>query len=317
MSARGRFAPSPTGALHLGSAAAAVLAWASARSAGGRFVLRIEDLDAERMRPGLTDAMIDDLRWLGLSWDEGPDCSGPHEPYVQSLRGELYAAAIELLDGKGLLYPCDCSRAEIRRVASAPHAGDEGPRYPGTCRYKDPARRDHRRPPGRRLAVPTGARQTIHDRARGRIEEVVSEQTGDFVLQRGDGVYAYQLAVVVDDLAMGITEVVRGVDLIGSAPRQAMLARLLGGVPPETTHVPLVVGIDGERLAKRAAGVPIGEQRRGGRDPRDLVRRIARAYGQPVGDAADPLAALAEVYNPRMFPDVSIPVARLTSSGAR
>lgn len=309
MTARGRFAPSPTGALHLGSAAAAVLAWASARSGGGRFVLRVEDLDAERMRPGATEQMLDDLRWLGLDWDEGPDVGGPSGPYLQSERGELYRAALELLDARGLAYPCDCSRAEIRRAASAPHEGEEGPRYPGTCRERRD--RTFRRPPAQRLAVPVSARVAIVDRAAGRIEEDVAACSGDFVLVRGDGVFAYQLAVVVDDLAMGITEVVRGVDLLGSAPRQALLATLLGGEPPATTHFPLVVGDDGARLAKRDRGVPIADQRSAGRDPATLVRRIAAAYGQRVRDASDPWRALAEVYDPGAFPAAPIRVSQL------
>lgn len=292
MAHRGRFAPSPTGELHLGSAATAVLCAAAAMRDGGALVLRMEDLDRPRVVAGAAEAILDDLRWLGIRWDEGPDVGGPVAPYAQSERAPLYEAALDDLGRRGLTYLCDCSRAEIARVASAPHAGEEGPRYPGTCRPYGLRARAFRRPPALRLAVPEDAIVTVDDAVLGPITEHVARAAGDFVLRRGDGVFAYQLAVVVDDLAMGITEVVRGADLVSSAPRQALLARLLGGEPPRFAHVPLVVGEDG-RLAKRARGVPIREQREAGRDPRDLVRAIARAYGHDVGDAAEPLGALA------------------------
>jgi glutamyl-tRNA synthetase len=291
---RGRFAPSPTGDLHLGSAAAALFCAAAARRAGGRLVLRMEDLDAARAVPGKDAQILDDLRWLGVRWDEGPDAGGPAAPYVQSERLPLYEAAIELLAGAGLTYLCDCSRAEIARAASAPHAGEEGPRYRGTCRAQGMRARAFRRPPAVRLAVPEGTRVTVHDAVLGRLAEDVGEVTGDFVLRRGDGVFAYQLAVVVDDLAMGVTEVVRGGDLASSAPRQALLARLLGGEAPRFAHVPLLLGPDGERLAKRAPGMTLRDQRAAGRPGADLARALARAYGHALDEAADPVDALAE-----------------------
>ncbi len=295
--ARGRFAPSPTGELHLGSAAAAVLCAAAARrTPGGKLVLRMEDLDRDRVVEGAAAQIIDDLRWLGLTWDEGPDVGGPFGPYEQSRRTVLYEEALAELERGGHTYLCDCSRAEIARAASAPHEGEEGPRYPGTCRPYGMRRRAFRRPPAVRLAVPRDERAfvVVDDRILGPMREDVGERTGDFVLRRGDGVFAYQLAVVVDDLAMGITEVVRGADLASSAPRQALLARLLGGQAPRFAHVPLVVGEGGERLAKRARGVPIRDQRRAGREGRDLARAVARAVGHELGDAPDPIAALAE-----------------------
>jgi glutamyl-tRNA synthetase len=291
---RGRFAPSPTGDLHLGSAAAAIFCVAAARRAQGRLVLRMEDLDLGRVIPGKDAAVLDDLRWLGVTWDEGPDAGGEAAPYVQSERRALYEAALEQLAGRGLTYYCDCSRAEIARVASAPHAGDEGPRYPGTCRPQGMRARAFRRPPAVRLAVPAGATVRVDDAVLGPLHEDVSAVTGDFVLRRGDGVFAYQLAVVADDLAMGVTEVVRGGDLASSAPRQALLARLLGGEPPRFAHVPLLVGADGSRLAKRAPGMTLRDQRAAGRASADLTRALARAYGHEVGEAADPLDALAE-----------------------
>lgn len=293
---RGRFAPSPTGDLHLGSAAAALFCAAAARAQGGQLVLRMEDLDRDRVIPEARAAILDDLRWLGITWNEGPDVGGPVGPYVQSERLALYAAAIERLASQGHVYLCDCSRAEIARAASAPHAGEEGPRYPGTCRPHGMRARAFRRLPAVRLAVPEAgeASVAIDDAVLGRLVENVAETTGDFVLRRGDGVFAYQLAVVVDDRAMGVTEVVRGADLAASAPRQALLARLLGGTPPGFAHVPLLLGPDGARLAKRARGMTLRSQRADGRDGRELARAVARAYRHDLGDASDPLQALAE-----------------------
>ena len=228
---RGRFAPSPTGDLHLGSAATALVAWLSARAAGGRLVLRVEDIDRPRVVVGSEAQQLEELRWLGLDWDEGPDVGGPRAPYRQSERASHYEEALARLAAQKLLYYCDCSRAEIARVASAPHPGDEGPRYPGTCRAFGLRERAWKRPPAIRLAVPDGV-VTAADDLQGEIVEDVAARVGDFVLKRGDGIYAYQLACVVDDLAMGITEVVRGADLLTSTARQVVLARLLGGDAP-------------------------------------------------------------------------------------
>jgi glutamyl-tRNA synthetase len=293
---RGRFAPSPTGELHLGSAAAAVLCAAAAIKVPGTLVLRIEDIDTPRVVPGQAARIVDDLHWLGIRFNEGPGIGGALGPYVQSERRELYEAAIEKLARRGLVYFCDCSRAEIARVASAPHEGDEGPRYPGTCREFGMKLRSFRRPPAVRLAVPNDGRQivTTNDLVLGPHTENVAAVTGDFVLKRGDGVFAYQLAVVVDDIAMGITDVVRGADLATSSARQVLLNRLLGGEPPRFAHIPLLVAELGRRLAKRDGGMTIREQRMAGRDPREIVRKVAKAYGHDVGDATDPITALAE-----------------------
>jgi glutamyl-tRNA synthetase len=296
MTYRGRFAPSPTGDLHLGSAAAALFCAAAARARRGTLLLRMEDLDRDRVIAETRTGILDDLRYLGLSWDEGPDVGGPCAPYVQSDRLPRYQAALDQLAREGRLYFCDCSRAEIARVASAPHAGEEGPRYPGTCRAHGLRERSFRRPPAVRLAVPEGeaGRVEIDDGVLGVLREQVGEGTGDFVLRRGDGVIAYQLAVVVDDLAMGITEVVRGADLAASAPRQTLLARLLGGEPPRFAHIPLLLGPDGERLAKRAPRMTLRDQRAAGRDGPALARAIAAAYAHPLPDTGDPVEALAE-----------------------
>lgn len=312
MSYRGRFAPSPTGELHLGSAATAIVCDAAARAAGGALVLRMEDLDRERVVAGAAARILDELRWLGIRWSEGPDRGGPVAPYVQSERAALYEAAIAFLADRGHCYLCDCSRAEIARVASAPHAGDEGPVYPGTCRGHGMRQRSFRRPPAVRLRIPDERRSVVvDDRVLGRVVEDVGTTVGDFVLRRGDGVVAYQLAVVVDDLTMGITDVVRGADLAASSGRQVLLARLLGGEAPRFAHVPLVVGDDGGRLAKRAKGVPLREQRAAGREPADLVRAVARALGLDVGGSPDPIDALAERLELARLRDRVVRVAEL------
>jgi glutamyl-tRNA synthetase len=290
---RGRFAPSPTGDLHLGSAATALVAWCTARATGGRLVLRVEDIDRPRVVAGAEARQLDDLRWLGLDWDEGPDVGGPYAPYRQSERSARYEDALARLAARDLLYYCDCSRAEIAAVASAPHAGDEGPRYPGTCRAQGMRQRPWKRPPAIRLRVP--ARTVgVDDALQGRITQDVAGEVGDFVLKRGDGIYAYQLACVVDDLAMGITEVVRGADLLGSAPRQVLLADLLGGPAPAFAHVPLVVSADGTRLAKRADGVTLRERRAAGASPAGITALLARLLALP---AAETPAALARTFD--------------------
>lgn len=277
---RGRFAPSPTGDLHLGGAYVALAAWLSARAQGGTFVVRMEDLDPPRVVPGAAERILDDLAWLGIDWDEGPRVGGPHGPYDQSLRGDRYEAAIAKLDAAGLVYPCTCTRAEIARASSAPHAGEEGPRYPGTCR--DPKNRKAGRPAALRLRVPERV-ITFRDEIAGELREDVSATVGDFVLRRADGVASYQLAVVVDDREMRIDEIVRGSDLLPSTARQILLAELLGFHDEVTwIHLPLVVGPDGERLAKRHQskyrGSTIAELREQGVSAREIVDVLASAF---------------------------------------
>lgn len=274
---RGRFAPTPSGRMHLGNVFAALVAWLSVRAAGGEMVLRIEDLDpraASRERAGL---LMDDLRWLGLSWDEGP--------YWQSERGRLYEEAIERLGAAGLTYPCFCSRAELH-TASAPHASDGMPVYAGTCRglsAEEVARRAAVRPPATRLRVPdaTDPAGTIAftDLAYGPQREVLALECGDFLVRRSDGVVAYQLAVVVDDALMGVTQVVRGRDLLGSCARQIYLGRLLGWPAPEFGHVPLLVAPDGRRLSKREKDLDLGALRASGVRPERIVGALAAAAG--------------------------------------
>ncbi len=278
---RGRFAPSPTGPLHLGNARTALLAWLDARSRGGSLAMRIEDLDGPRVRSGLEARILDELGWLGLDWDEGPDVGGAHGPYRQSERGGRYAAALDRLRGEGLAYPCFCSRAEIAKASQAPHASDEGPRYPGTCRGLSPdeqAVRAARRPPAWRFRVPDGPVPFL-DRVHGECAFDVAATVGDFVVARADGVPAYQLAVVVDDAAMEVTDVLRGDDLLPSTSRQLLLYRALGLSGPRFAHVPLVVGADGERLAKRHGALSVGELRGRGIGAPAVVGLLAAASG--------------------------------------
>jgi len=266
---RTRFAPSPTGDLHLGGALCALASRAVARHAGGAFVLRVEDLDPPRVVSGSADRILDDLRWLGLGWDEGP--------FFQSARASLYERAIESLMHQGLTYPCDCSRAEIARVASAPHEGEEVA-YPGTCRDKDPAR-PMRRPAALRLRLPDEQRVAFEDGCQGHCEQRLGD-VGDFVLRRADGVFAYQLAVAVDDLAMRIGCVVRGADLLSSTPRQLHLMRLFGATEqelPRYVHLPLVRGRDGLRLSKRTPGGRVRALRDAGIDAAEILDVLARA----------------------------------------
>lgn len=252
---RTRFAPSPTGDLHLGGLFCAFVSYVVARQTGGAFVVRMEDIDGPRVVPGSAARIVEDLTALGLVADE-IDAQGPYAPYVQSARVARYEDALRELGDA--VYPCDCSRAEVARAASAPHAGEEVV-YPGLCRDK-PRDRIMKRPPSLRLRVPEGAAVPFDDVARGRLEERVDLTVGDFVLRRGDGVFAYQLACALDDHSMGIDLVVRGADLLGSTARQVLLGRLLGArSAPRYWHLPLVVTPEGERVAKRTRGTTVRE----------------------------------------------------------
>jgi len=279
---RGRYAPTPSGDLHLGNARTALLAWLSVRARDGQFVLRMEDLDKPREAPGAAQRILDDLRWLGLDWDEGPDVGGRYAPYDQDSRGVRYDAAVEALVARGLAFECFCSRAEVAAASNAPHAGEDGPRYPGTCRTctleRAAAKRAAGRFPSVRLKVPSGAIR-FHDLFLGPLAIDVDEQVGDFVIRRVDGVAAYQLAVAVDDAAMEITEVIRGDDLLSSTPRQLLVYQALDLRAPVFGHVPLVLGPDGGRLAKRNGARSLPELRAKGEDPRAICGLLASLSG--------------------------------------
>ncbi len=274
---RGRFAPTPSGRMHLGNVFSALMAWLSARSAGGELVLRIEDLDPRAQRRENAELLMSDLEWLGLDWDEGP--------YFQSERTSIYDDAVRALGERGLTYPCFCTRAELH-AASAPHASDGTYLYAGTCRGLDAAevaRRSAARPPATRLRVPEASDPagTVRwrDLAFGPQSEVLARECGDFLVRRSDGVFAYQLAVVVDDALMGVNQVVRGRDLLGSSARQAYLAGLLGFPAPAYGHVPLLVAPDGRRLSKRDRDLDLGAHRERGARPETIVGALAAAAG--------------------------------------
>lgn len=261
---RGRLAPSPTGLLHLGNAWSFLLAWLACRSAGGRLVLRLEDIDPARSRPEFAEALLRDLHWLGLDWDEGP--------IAQSGRTSLYEAALARLEAAGRIYPCFCTRRELREqhsLAGAPHVDDRGAPYPGTCRHLTEDERERRRAAGRapcwRLRCPATA-SPLHftDAVYGAQSYTLQDCGGDFALRRSDGVWAYQLAVVVDDGLMGITQVVRGSDILPSTPRQLLLADWLGFARPAYAHVPLICDENGERLAKRHQSLTLASLRDAG-----------------------------------------------------
>ena len=293
----GRFAPSPTGELHLGSALALLAAWASARSQGGRFLWRIEDLDGPRAVPGAAERQLDAARWLGLDWDA--------PPVRQSERGPHYADALRRLARAGRLFPCRVSRAELRTLASAPH-GAGLPPFPPSLRPALPAPGwlDGAPPPhdaALRLLV-DDAPVTFRDGVVGTVTEDVRAAVGDVVLRRRDGVFAYQLAVVVDDLAMGVTDVVRGVDLLGSTARQILLIEALGGAVPSYGHVPLLVNAGGEKLSKRDAVPGIRELRQAGVSAEAVVGWLAGALGQ--GGAPRAPSEVAETFSlGRVRPD--------------
>jgi glutamyl-tRNA synthetase len=277
---RGRIAPSPTGLLHLGHAATFWTAYQWAIAASGTLILRMEDLDPQRSRPEFAKAAMEDLEWLGIRWQEGPDVGGPCPPYFQSGRQTLYLAALQRLISEGFVYPCRCTRKDLARVAQAPH--DEEPVYPGTCR------------PGAsgeattglgglahaginwRFRVPDGETIAFHDGHFGTQLFVAGQDFGDFLVWRKDGVPAYQLAVAVDDAAMEVTEVVRGGDLLVSTARQILVCRALGLNEPAWHHCPLVLGPDGHRLAKRHDALSLRSLRASGIGPEDVRRMAAR-----------------------------------------
>jgi glutamyl-tRNA synthetase len=274
-----------------------LVAWLRARSQDGIVVMRVEDLDGPRVREGAAEAILDDLRWLGFDWDEGPDVGGLRGPYVQSERFALYGRALEALREGGWLYECTCTRKEIRSIASAPHGpADEGPVYPGSCRHGP----TH---PGRPASLRFRFEEPspfFEDALHGFVGAGLVG--GDFVVRRADGLFAYQLAVVVDDAAMDVTEVVRGDDLLGSTPRQIALYRALGLPEPAWLHVPLVLGDDGQRLSKRHGVVAVADYRAAGWEPERVVGLLAHSLGLAPEGAQVRAADLVERFDVSRVP---------------
>ncbi len=292
----GRFAPSPTGTLHLGNLRTALLAWLFARAQDARFLMRMEDLDTGRVRERFYDEQLHDLAALGLDWD-GPVVR-------QSDRLELYAGAVEALGAQGLVYECWCTRAEIREAASAPHGALPEGFYPGTCRRLTMAEREARRAEGRPPALRVradGARVTFTDRVAGEVTGLVD----DFVVRRNDGAYAYNLAVVVDDAAQGIGEVVRGADLLDSTPRQLWLGARLGLPAPAHAHVPLMLGADGARLAKRHGAVTLADRAALGETAEDVLATLAASVGLAEPGERISAAELVERFSPARLTTVA------------
>ncbi|MDO5548905.1 MAG: tRNA glutamyl-Q(34) synthetase GluQRS [Eubacteriales bacterium] len=304
----GRFAPTPSGRMHLGNILCAMLSWLSVRSRGGRYILRIEDLDAERCPRALADQIEDDLRWFGLDWDDGGSDGG--DAWYQSCRSSVYETYEARLRERGLLYPCFCSRAELH-AAQAPHRSDGTYVYAGTCRgltAEQIREKSRKRGAATRLIVPD---ETVffEDGCQGWYEENLARDCGDFIIRRSDGVYAYQLAVVVDDGEMGVTEVVRGQDLIGSTARQMYLYRLFGFAVPQFYHIPLLTAPDGRRLSKREKDLDLGVLRKAFGRPEPILGMLAKACG--LRETARPISLpeLAEGFDWSRIPkhDLALP----------
>lgn len=274
----GRFAPTPSGRIHLGNILCAMLSWLSVRSQNGRYLLRIEDLDAMRCPRSLADVIEDDLTWFGIDWDDGGSKGG--DSWYQSTRSPIYDNYFEKLQQKGLIYPCFCSRAELH-TAQAPHRADGTYIYAGTCRNLTPeqiAEKSKKRHPAARLRVPDREVSFI-DGCQGLHTENLAHDCGDFLIRRSDGVYGYQLAVVVDDAEMGVTEVVRGRDLLESTPRQLYLYEQLELQAPEFYHIPLLTAPDGRRLSKRDGDLDLGVLRERFGHPEPIIGMMAHAIG--------------------------------------
>ena len=301
----GRLAPSPTGALHLGNVRTFMVAWLRARQAGGKVILRTEDLDHPKHKAGAAAQAVEDLLWLGFDWDK---------EYVQSERISLYEEALEMLRSKGLAYPCVCSRKDVEAAQSAPHEGDQL-HYPGTCRdrfsswneacrFLNPSSAEGvaTRIPCWRFRTPDEARISFDDGFAGAYSMDVRAQLGDFPLARDEKGAGYTLAVVVDDAAMGVTEVVRGDDLLPATPQQLLLYRALGLKEPKFFHVPLVVGPDGRRLAKRHGDTRIASFREDGMNPEVVIGYLAWSIGMNLDKKPISLAALTAIFDPTRIP---------------
>lgn len=299
---KGRFAPSPSGRMHLGNLFSFLLAWLSARHEGGSVVLRIEDLDPVRCQAAYAWQLMDDLNWLGLDWDEG----GASPLYWQSNRGSLYAEAFDRLTALRLTYPCFCSR--LQRLNEAPHVHEVSPSCPcALLTSRETAEKRREKAPGYRVRVKSGE-IVFTDGLQGTYRQDLAAECGDFPIKRSDGAWAYQLAVVVDDASMGVTQVVRGRDLLSSTPRQLFLYDVLGLQAPRFYHLPLLLAPDGRRLSKRDADLDMGTLRKR-YTPRQLVGLLAKMAGQR--DAADPVSPidLARTFDWSKVPKEDIRIA--------
>lgn len=304
MKIRGRFAPTPSGFLHLGNVFCSLLAWLYAKSQGGEIVLRIEDLDSMRCPRSNADALAKDLEWLGLYWDEGAYCGSDSETYFQSNRFGIYEPYFYTLLTRRQIFPCFCSRNELH-VADAPHLSDGRVIYPGTCRslsYQQRAEKARLRKPAYRVRVPEETISFV-DGHYGPQSFDLARENGDFIVRRSDGVYAYQLAVTIDDGLMGINQVVRGWDLLSSTPLQLLLYRLLDLPAPSFCHIPLLTAADGRRLAKRDGDTELAvlRQRFKG-SPEPIIGHLAYLAGQI--DKPEPLTAqnLLSLFDPQKLP---------------
>lgn len=307
----GRFAPTPSGRMHLGNVFCALLAWLSARSQGGSITLRIEDLDKARC-PDCNAALLeDDLHWLGLDWDTGGSSGGPQAPYYQSQRAAVYARYFAQLQAQGLTYPCFCNRAELH-AAQAPHLSDGRVLYAGTCRQLTPAAaaaKAQSKTPAQRLILPDAV-LNFDDGHYGPQRQNLAAECGDIILRRSDGVYAYQLAVTVDDALMDITEVVRGCDLLDSTPQQLYLYRLLGLPEPVFFHVPLLTAPDGRRLAKRDHDLDLGSLRQRFTDAKPIIGQLAYLAGLLPQPRPSTARALLPLFNWQKVPRQNIIVSK-------
>jgi len=291
----------------MGNLRTALLAWLFARTRQGQFVLRVEDLDRPRVRSGATQQMLDDLCWLGLDWDEGPDCGGPYAPYTQSERISRYTQYLEQLQAADRVYPCYCSRAEVTQVASAPQQGSEdSPRYPGTCRNLTEAQRQHYEASGRhpslRFRVDDYRTVTFIDLKMGPVTQHVQQAVGDFIVRRSDGIFSYQFAVVVDDALMHINQVVRGSDLLTSTARQILLYEALNFPVPTFVHVPLLVDEQGKRLSKRTQSMGLDPFREQGATPEQIVGQLAASCGLVKERTQISAKELARLYHNKFMP---------------
>lgn len=305
----GRFAPTPSGFLHLGNVFCSLLAWLYAKSSGGKIILRIEDLDPQRCTRENADQLAKDLEWLGLTWDEGAYASPNSERYFQSKRSDIYAQYFAQLEQEELVYPCFCSRAELH-AAEAPHLSDGRVLYAGTCRHLTATERKtkaQKRAPAYRLRIEDSPISFV-DGHYGEQSYNLAEESGDFIVRRSDGVFAYQLAVTIDDALMGITQVVRGCDLLSSTPMQLYIYQLLGFTPPAFCHIPLLVDATGRRLSKRDGDLEIAALRKLYGSPEPIIGLLAYLAGQIMRPEPLKVADLLPLFDTMKIPSNNVVV---------